>query len=123
MSTKTKCVATIIHGALLLGCLAISAAALADEPQAAVSRSARVSLTDLDLSTPEGMQAARERVRATARRSCLQLADPDDLYALWTFEACVDRAVAGALRQITRPTTLQEAAGHGIDVPPQLTVK
>ena len=122
--------AVITTARLLLGATTVvcalfagSAAALADETQTTVSRNARVSLTDLDLSTPEGMQAARERVRATARRSCLQLSDPDDLFALWTFQACVDRAVTAALRQVTRPTTLQQAAGHGIDVPGQVAAK
>ena len=109
MSPKTRRAAAIIHGALLLGCLLIPVAALADQPQAAVSRSARVSLTDLDLSTPEGAQAARERVRATARRLCGQLIDPLDLGLSAHFVACVDRAVAAALRQIAPPQLARDA--------------
>jgi UrcA family protein len=109
MSTKTRRVATIIHGTLLLGCLLIPVAALAEEPQAAVSRSARVSLADLDLSTAEGAQAARERIQATARRLCRQFIDPLDLDVHASFVACVDRAVAAALRQITPPTLARDA--------------
>jgi UrcA family protein len=111
MSNKTIRLATLVQG-LLLGCLAVPAAALADEPQGAVGRSARVSLSDLDLSTPEGMQAARERVHATARRLCQQLADPLDLDPHAIFVACVDGAEAAALRQIA-PPTLARDAGRG----------
>ena len=112
MSTQTNRVATVVHGALLLGCLAGPVAALADGPEAAVHRSASVSVADLDLSSPEGIQAARARVHATARRLCLEVADPRDRSAHENYLACVDATVAAALREITA-TTLARDAGPG----------
>ena len=38
-----------------------------------VTRAANVSLADLDLSTPEGSRAARERLEAMARHLCIEL--------------------------------------------------
>jgi len=67
----------------------------------ATHRSAPVSVADVDLSSPEGIQAARARVHATARRLCLQVADPRDRSAHANYLACVDATVAAALRQIT----------------------
>lgn len=111
MSVKTNRHATVVHGVLLLGCLAAPAAALADEPQAAVRRSAPVAMADLDLSRPEGIQAARERVNASARRLCQLVSDPLDLSHHANYLACVDATVAAALRQITPPTLARDAGG------------
>jgi UrcA family protein len=63
-------------------------------------RAVRVSLADLDLSTPEGARAARERLHETARRLCSQLADGQDLSHQPNFVACVGDALADALRQV-----------------------
>lgn len=79
----------------------------------ATHRSAPVSVADLDLSSPEGIQAARARVHATARQLCLQVADPRDRSAHTNYFACVDATVAAALRQITPPATLVRDAGPG----------
>ena len=112
MSTQTKRLASVVHGALLLVCLAVPVAALADGQEAAVRRSARVSVADLDLSSSEGIQAARARVHATARRLCLEVADPRDRSAHENYLACVDATVAAALREITA-ATLARYAGPG----------
>lgn len=59
-------------------------------------RRVHVSLTDLDLSTPEGVKAAHARVLAVAHRLCWQVADPSDLSHHSNFLACVDAAMANA---------------------------
>jgi UrcA family protein len=66
------------------------------------SRTVRVSLADLDLSTPEGARAARDRLHNTARRLCsqFQLVHTQDLSHQPNFVACVDQALADALRQV-----------------------
>jgi UrcA family protein len=56
------------------------------------ARTTQVSLADLDLSTPEGIQAARERLQITARRVCQEL-------PLNQYSACVAETFAHALRQ------------------------
>jgi UrcA family protein len=70
----------------------------------ATHRSAPVSVADVDLSSPKGIQVARARVDATARRLCLQVADPRDRSTHANYLACVDATVAAALRQITPAT-------------------
>jgi UrcA family protein len=62
------------------------------------TRIATVSLVDLDLSTPEGMRAARDRLDTMARRVCAKLV-PEGSHQP-TFVACVDDTLAGALRQV-----------------------
>ena len=67
---------------------------------AAVTRSAKLSLADLDLSTPEGMRAARDRLHTMARGLCAELAHSRDLSYQPNFDACVEDTLASALRQI-----------------------
>jgi len=63
------------------------------------TRTATVSLADLDLSTPEGARMARERLEAMARRVCGELARlPDSSYQP-NYAACVQDTLAGALAQ------------------------
>lgn len=86
--------------ALLVLCgLASTAAAGPTSDTAPVTRSAKVSLADLDLSRPDGARAARERLRETARRLCAQVADDLDLAHQPNFVACVDETLTAALRQ------------------------
>jgi len=72
--------------------------AIADQRTATSSdsRIADVSLSDLDLSTPAGMSAARDRLHAVAQRVCVNRESSSQP----TFAACVDSTVANALRQI-----------------------
>jgi UrcA family protein len=63
------------------------------------ARTIKVSLADLDLSTPEGAHAAGDRLRAAARRVCQGL-QPSREVALPRYSACVDEAFAHALRQV-----------------------
>ena len=104
--------ASVRAGAMLLSVIA-AAAAVAAQPYD--SRSQTVSLAGLDLSTPEGMSAARERVDKTARRLCSQLADPADLSHQTNYVKCVDDAVADAMLQVTghaRGLVAQSSAGQ-----------
>ena len=69
----------------------------------AATLAAKVSLFDLDLETPEGAHAAVERLHETARLLCSRVADSRDLGHQPHFVACVDEAMAAALRQISGP--------------------
>jgi len=64
-----------------------------------VTRSANVSLADLDLSTLEGSRIARERLETMARRLCGELARRQDLSYQPNYAACVQDTLAGALAQ------------------------
>jgi UrcA family protein len=89
--------------ALLALCVLASAAEAAPTRDTApVTRSAKVSLAGLDLSTLDGARAARERLRGTARRLCAQVADDLDLSHQSNFVACVDETLAAALRQAAK---------------------
>ena len=69
----------------------------------AKTRAATVWLGDLDLSTPEGMGAARGRVQETARRLCGQVSDPDDRSRQANYVECVNESTSAALRQLPSP--------------------
>jgi UrcA family protein len=78
---------------------------MADEQAAtaSVTRTENVSLADLDLSTPEGVRAAHDRLHETARRLCSQVADSQDISHQPNYVACVDETLANALRQLNGP--------------------
>jgi UrcA family protein len=65
--------------------------------------SARVTLDDLDLNTPLGLETARQRLHAMARNVCDRVSDDLDLSHQPNFVKCVDDTLANALRQITNP--------------------
>ena len=74
---------------------------IADQPAAttSVSNVADVSLSDLNLSTPEGMRLARDRLRTMAERLCADRSG-DREPSQPAFGACVDSTVANTLRQL-----------------------
>jgi UrcA family protein len=85
----------------LLGIVPISSKA--DESAATTTTASSVAdvpLTDLDLSTAEGMRLARDRLRGTAERVCAEHGGGRDSASQPAFGACVDSTVTGALRQI-----------------------
>jgi UrcA family protein len=91
---------TASGGAILMTLLGIvPVATIADQRAATttVSRFADVSLSDLNLSTPEGMRLARDRLHTMAERLCADRREPSSQPA---FGACVDSTVASALRHI-----------------------
>jgi len=73
-----------------------------------VTRARDVSLADLDLATPEGLRAARERLRTMARRLCAELAHSRELSYQPNFAACVDDTLAGALAQVNALAAAKE---------------
>jgi UrcA family protein len=88
---------------------AIAASGHQPPPVIPYSRTSKVSLADLDLTTPEGTSAARERLRQEARRLCNQVADSLDLSHQSNFVACVDETLANALRQGVGPALVAGA--------------
>jgi UrcA family protein len=95
---------------ILALCVIGSADALAgSEVDASVTRSAKVSIAGLELSTPQGARAARERVRQTARKLCAQVADELDLSHHANYLACVDESVAKAMQQVAPPSIVAGA--------------
>ncbi|MBV9726427.1 MAG: UrcA family protein [Gammaproteobacteria bacterium] len=62
------------------------------------ARTAEVSLADLDLDTPEGAQAARDRLRAAAQRVC-QEPQAGSHGSSSQYATCVDETFAQALRR------------------------
>ena len=103
---------TALEAALLMALGAASVTTLADQPAptAAVSRVADVSLADLNLSTPEGVSAARARLHAMAERVCAQhtSGSPPNL------ASCVDSTLAGALRQINALNQVKLTSSHSV---------
>jgi len=89
-------------------------ATMSDQPAPGIAytRTSKVSLTDLDLTTPEGARVARERLHQEARRLCLQVADSEDLSHQTDFVACVYDTLAKAMRQLATPALVAGAAAE-----------
>jgi len=88
---------------------AIAAKSDQSAPVARDSRSSKVSLADLDLTTPEGASAARDRLHQAARRLCTQVADSLDLSHQPNFVACVEESLMKAQGQIATPSLVAGA--------------
>jgi UrcA family protein len=75
---------------------------IADQRAATTTPSsvASVSLSDLNLSTPEGLRVARDRLHTMAERLCRERGGGRDFSQWPAFSACVDSTVANALRHI-----------------------
>jgi len=103
---------TVRTAVMMAFCVLGPLTAMAQQPAPAAqeTRSAKVSLAGLDLSTPEGMSAARERLRGGAVRLCSQVADELNLSHHANFLKCVDSAVTSALQQLTGPKLADHAA-------------
>jgi UrcA family protein len=86
---------------LIAVCLAAPLAALSKQPTVAVPTSAaKVSLADLDLTTSEGIAAARDRLHGTARQLCSQQLDILDPSHRIDFLSCVDDSLLRELKQV-----------------------
>jgi UrcA family protein len=92
---------TSIRATLVAMLALVSAGALADQPQAPAARlAAKISLADLDLSTPDGARAAYERIRTVAKHLCFELWDNP----YWqTYDACVHESLTNAVRRMNTP--------------------
>jgi UrcA family protein len=95
----------VLKAALIALCAIAPITVMADTqpPPAAETRAATVSLADLELSTPDGQRAARERLHQIARRLCSQVGDTQDISHQPNFVACVDETLANALQQLNGP--------------------
>jgi UrcA family protein len=84
----------------LLG--SVPAGTIADQRAATTTPSsvAEVSLSDLNLSTPEGIRLARDRLHTMAERLCAVRGGGREPSSQPAFGACVDSTVANALRHI-----------------------
>jgi UrcA family protein len=92
---------TSIRAAVMAALFALaSAVTVADQLPAPATRAAKVSLVDLDLSTPEGKRAAYERIRSIVARLCFQLWDGPNREI---YDACVRESLADAVRRINAP--------------------
>jgi UrcA family protein len=102
-----------LFGFAVLAAIGIASVATHADPSAATAASSRVadvSLADLNLSTPEGMSAARERLQAMAQRVCAEHASSTQP----NFATCVDSTLAGALRQIDALKRINATSGHSV---------
>jgi UrcA family protein len=82
------------------------------KPSGPTARTAVVSVADLDLATEAGMQAARERLHATARRLCGRVVDHWALSHQQDYVACVDATLASALAQLPSPAVAANSTAH-----------
>jgi UrcA family protein len=101
---------------LTLGVAGISSAQTPSKP-ADVPDTLKVSLAGLDLSTPQGIEAAHERVRSAARRLCAKVANSADMQRQLDYITCIDDAMAPVVAQINdmlRKTSAQRLA-HNSD--------
>ncbi|HUI59048.1 MAG TPA: UrcA family protein [Steroidobacteraceae bacterium] len=73
-------------------------------------RQERVSLSDVDLSTPEGVQTAHERVHAVARKLCSQVEDMNDLSRQTNFDKCIETAMNNAQIEVENLAAKQTGA-------------
>jgi UrcA family protein len=106
LSRRSSLASAVLKAALLALCTIAPVTVMANTQPAPTPemRAAKVSLADLDLSTPTGQRAARERLHQIARRLCSQVADAQDLSHQPNFVACVDETLASALQQLNGPT-------------------
>jgi len=89
---------------LVLICLVLSAAVcgadVETQPDAPLTKSTKVSLADLNLTTAEGARTAGERVHEAVRRVCSRVAESTDVGRARQVNACINETLASALRQI-----------------------
>jgi UrcA family protein len=93
------------YAVIATACMVLSAVAplvaFAEPPVARASSTleSRVALSDLDLTTPEGIALAHKRLERKAEYLCRQLWDDDSMLRR-TYEACVNETLANALQQL-----------------------
>jgi UrcA family protein len=95
LTTRTACLVTVVAFASVS-----SVCAMAEQPEASSTSSAKVSLADLDLATAKGARTAHQRLHAAAQLACSRVADRLDLGRQQHFAECVDAAMALALPQV-----------------------
>jgi UrcA family protein len=114
---------TVRTAVLTALCVLGSATAMAQQASGAVeSASAKISLAGLDLSTPEGTAAARERMHQAARKLCSEVAHSTDLAHQPNFIKCVDATMTSALQQLSRPERVAAQATPAVVAKPAAPV-
>jgi UrcA family protein len=109
MNTRTCLRRPSSRTLILTACLALSPVAprvtYADPPAAQTPHilKSSVPLSDLDLSTPEGVRAAHKRLRGKAEYLCRQLWDNTSATYRWSYATCVKKTFADAIRGIDGP--------------------
>src|ERR1035438_8221194 len=89
---------------LIALCVAAPIAAIAQQSSvAAETSSAKVSLAGLDLSTPEGLGIARDRLHDAVRLACSRGAASPDLAHQPNYVKCVEHTQARAMQQVKKP--------------------
>jgi UrcA family protein len=104
LTRRSSLESAIFKAALIALCAIAPIKVMADTQPAQVSDTlaAKVSLTNVDLSTSEGQRIAFERLQDTARHLCSRLEDMhlQSLAHQPTYIKCVDETTARALRQV-----------------------
>jgi UrcA family protein len=109
---------TVVRAAALIAvCVAMPIATLAQEPAVATPTSAaKVSLAGLDLTTSQGIAAARNRLHEAASQSCSQAVDNREPADRASFLGCMNNALISELKQINGSTRAAIVA-HGLAWP------
>jgi UrcA family protein len=79
----------------------------ANSRQAPETNSMTVSLSGLDLTTPQGLREARERLTKTAQHLCRRWADSRKVDDSASYALCTEETIAKALSQL--PTVVLNA--------------
>ena len=111
MNAETHCSSSlwppVLKAALIVLCAIAPIPGVADsQPEPAPETlTARVSLTDVALATPEGQRIAHERLRQAARHLCsrLEARHPQSLAHYPSYIRCVDETLARALQGVNGP--------------------
>jgi len=83
-----------------IGAVATPAMAQQSSARWVVTDTMKVSLAGLDLSTPDGVRAAHERVRLAARLVCAKVRDSADMQTSLEYITCIDNAITIPMAQI-----------------------
>jgi UrcA family protein len=97
---------------LIALCLAVPMAALAQPSVAEQTSAVKASLADIDLATPEGLAAARERLHEKAREFCFQQVGNLEPAHRADFLSCIDNTLVNELNQVSSGARAAIAA-HG----------
>jgi len=98
-------------GLIAIG-LVVPIVASAQPSDAEQTSTAKASLADLDLATPEGLAAARERLHERAREFCSHIGGNLDPLRRADFLSCIDNTLINELKQVSSSVRAAIAA-HG----------
>ena len=104
ISLRRPSASAVLASACMALSLVVPLAASADPPASRTPvLQSSVALSDLDLSTPQGMRVAQKRLREKAEHLCRQLEDSSSSTYRWTHAACVRDTLANAIQQLNAP--------------------